>query len=158
MVGKKKVFSKKFRKRINILGKKLDTLFILVLIIFILAILIGIDKKKKSNIDSFIIINSPLNQTYQEKNIILNVSCNGLCEWIKSKIDDGDLSRVNCGNGEPCIVTPDDELFVNECTFCYGFVKYNLEFLEGTHKITFKFKYNGSEYIKEIWFNVNLSQ
>ena len=87
-------------------------------------------------------------------NIVLNVSCVDLCEFIKDRIDDGDLSGVTCGKGEPCIVEPDDELFVNECTFCYGFVRYNLEFREGVHKITVKSKYNGTEYTKEVWFSV----
>ncbi|MEM5793009.1 MAG: hypothetical protein QXY45_01445 [Candidatus Aenigmatarchaeota archaeon] len=149
--------------------KTLKNIRFIILVFFILLILrLGyfvllnrnfdlFENKSENKNESIIIIHSPMNKTYDTKNIIINVSCTQPCVWIRTRIDDGNLSRVSCGNGEKCIVTTDEKLFVEECSFCYEFVRYNLEFKDGIHKIEIKVKdYNGTEYFDRVWFTVDV--
>jgi len=133
-------------------------ILLMVAIVILLPIRLPIEENKVQKPSSLIKIQSPSNITYNQRNIILNVSCGGeLCSYIKDRINDGDLSGVTCGNGLPCVVEGDEDSFVEECTGCYGFTRYNLEFEEGTHKLTIRAKdENNREYEKTVVFTVDV--
>jgi hypothetical protein len=105
-----------------------------------------------------LIIESPLNKTYQNGNIDLTVFCKKPCLWIKNRIDDGDLSRIKCGGGR-CAVSKyliDNDSFVLSCTKCYSSSITSINFEEGTHKIGFKAKdFKNLTYEKEVIFTIS---
>ncbi|OGI15189.1 hypothetical protein A3K63_03615 [Candidatus Micrarchaeota archaeon RBG_16_49_10] len=87
----------------------------------------------KSN--QIIIITSPQNKTYRQSKLMLNVTCEGGCLWIKDRIDEG----------------PE----MTGCTKCYRYAIYNIEFEEGSHEIGVVARgYDGIEYQTKVVFAV----
>ncbi len=156
-IHKGKVHKKRGFAKIKTNRKKLSVLiFLFLVLLFSIPFLISIYKKIFQN--SIIKIHSPLNKTYFQKEIPIHVSCGDEpCLWIKHKIDDGILSKITCGEGEPCVLMTetDEYLFVTSCTECYSFNLTGIEFSDGSHSVDVRVKdYDGREYDSKVTFTI----
>lgn len=111
---------------------------LLVIIITIIALSFIIYKLYRNIVEEpeiKIIIHSPLNKTYHESNIIINVSIEGNVSWVSDSINKGPI--------------------IPECYSCFYYTLYRPDFIKGTNIIeVFANDSKGKNYRKEVVFNV----
>jgi hypothetical protein len=118
--------------------KNLKLKILLTCIIFFAVVLDIFFIKPIQKVEGPIItIESPLNQTYHAKNIILNVSTNETALWIGNSFDNGQN--------------------VTECYNCTGYARFDLFFNNGVHTITVYASVNQTRISKaRVTFTVNI--
>lgn len=78
--------------------------------------MVYLEPSNKTGTEEFTVkIKSPLNQTYRMQKIVLSVSSSKTAAWISNSFDDG-----------PSVV---------ECTGCNSYIRYDLSFTKGVHRI-----------------------